>query len=131
MNDRAHPVRPGENIDTDVLQRFFDQKNIGLIDNVLQFPSGFSNLTYLVQTERKDYVLRRPPFGANAKGGHNMEREHNFLETLYPIFPLVPRTVALETSGSVLGAPFFVMERVEGFIEEDEFGHGAGLYLVS
>ena len=49
---------------------------------ILQFPSGFSNLTYLIISNDKEYILRKPPIGAKIKSGHDMSREFNVLSAL-------------------------------------------------
>lgn len=82
---------------------------------VRQFPSGFSNLTYLVTVGGRELVLRRPPPGANVTGGHDMGREATILGALHGHVP-VPEPLGYEDSPDVLGAPFYVMERVEGVI---------------
>ena len=82
---------------------------------VRQFPSGFSNLTYLVTAGDREVVLRRPPPGASARGGHDMGREVALLTALHGHAP-VPEPLGFEPSGGVLGAPFYVMERVEGAV---------------
>ena len=93
------------------------RKSCGLAGDlsVRQFPSGFSNLTYLVQMGRRELVLRRPPPGAAVKGGHDMGREVTLLRALHGHAP-VPEPLAFEETGDVLGAPFYVMERVQGVI---------------
>ena len=83
--------------------------------DVRQFPSGFSNLTYLVTVGDREVVLRRPPPGADVKGGHDMGREATVLGAVHGHVP-VPRPLGYEDSGDVLGAPFYVMERVEGVV---------------
>ena len=87
--------------------------------DVRQFPSGFSNLTYLVRVGGREVVLRRPPPGADVKGGHDMGREVRILRALHGPHGgqcPVPEPLGFEETGDVLGAPFYVMERVEGAI---------------
>ncbi|MFP4096404.1 MAG: phosphotransferase family protein, partial [Cyclobacteriaceae bacterium] len=83
---------------------------------IRQFPSGYSNLTYLLKTGEKEYVLRRPPFGANIKSAHDMGREYKVLSALKPVYRQVPQPVLYCEDESVIGAPFYLMERVEGII---------------
>jgi aminoglycoside phosphotransferase (APT) family kinase protein len=86
---------------------------------VEQFPGGHSNLTYLVKIGEgpgeRELVLRRPPFGAQIKTAHDMDREFAFLSKLAPVYPRVPRPLLLGDE-SVLGARFYVMERVRGVV---------------
>jgi aminoglycoside phosphotransferase (APT) family kinase protein len=83
---------------------------------VRQFSGGASNLTYLLRYPSRDLVLRRPPAGRKAAGAHDMRREHAIQERLRPVFPQVPRMVALCQDEQVLGSDFYVMERIEGTI---------------
>jgi aminoglycoside phosphotransferase (APT) family kinase protein len=81
-----------------------------------QFPRGHSNLTYLVHAGGRELVLRRPPFGSKVRSAHDMGREARILLKLQPVFPLAPRVVAVCDDVSVLGAPFYMMERLRGVI---------------
>lgn len=81
-----------------------------------RFTSGYSNLTYLVRFGGRELVLRRPPRGADIKSAHDMGREYRMLTRLLPVYPLVPRAVAECATADVIGAPFYVMERVDGVI---------------
>jgi aminoglycoside phosphotransferase (APT) family kinase protein len=79
--------------------------------------AGMSNLTYLVTPEHRDgeaVILRRPPTGAVLATAHDMAREYRVITALGPTPVPVPRTLHLCTDPSVLGAPFYVMERVVG-----------------
>ena len=80
--------------------------------------AGMSNLTYVVTPEGgsadEAVILRRPPTGAVLKTAHDMAREHRVITALGPTAVPVPRTLHLCTDESVLGAPFYVMERVIG-----------------
>ena len=80
---------------------------------VHRYPAGFSNLTYRLDLGDRAVVLRRPPPGAQAKGGHDMAREFRILQALHGTVP-VPEPLALEPTGDVLGVPFFVMAHVPG-----------------
>ncbi len=112
-------VRKGENLNEKTLKTFLQKE--GLIANnksdwqVTQFTHGYSNLTYLIQIEDKEYVLRRPPFGA-IKRGHDMGREFKVQSGIYSAFPKVPKMYTFTEDENILGCPFYVMEKVEGII---------------
>lgn len=65
LTDNPTRVRPGEELDLRVIEGYLKESIPGLFGNLLvkQFPSGYSNLTYLVQVGDRELVLRRPPFG--------------------------------------------------------------------
>ena len=67
--DQAGPVRKGEALDIQRLETFLRDSIPGLKGEigVRQFPSGHSNLTYLIIFGDREMVLRRPPFGYKAK----------------------------------------------------------------
>lgn len=94
---------------------------------VEQFPGGYSNLTYLLRMADREMVLRRPPFGANVKGGHDMSREYRILQALVDSYGKVPRPLLYCGDESVLGAPFYVMERVPGVILRNRLPKGLTL----
>ena len=116
--DQAKAVRKGEQLNEEKLLSYLN-KRLGKKENALdlkQFPSGFSNLTYLVRYDNADYVLRRPPFGANVKSGHDMGREYKILSALEGHYQKAPKPLLFCEDLSVLDAPFYLMERVEGTI---------------
>lgn len=112
-------ILAGEELPEEALKSYLVKQ--GLIEDAespmtaVQFSGGFSNLTYLLDIEEKEFVLRRPPAGA-IKRGHDMGREYKVLSHLYPHFPQVPRTFAYTEDTGILGAPFYLMEKVEGII---------------
>ncbi len=83
---------------------------------VRQFGGGAANLTYLLDYGAKQYVLRRPPLGPVAPSSHDMGREYRVLSVLYQAFPYAPRAYCFCDDPSVIGAPFFVMERRNGVV---------------
>jgi aminoglycoside phosphotransferase (APT) family kinase protein len=83
---------------------------------VRQFGGGASNLTYLLRYPRRDLILRRPPRGTKARGAHDMRREHRIQAALKPVFPYVPEMVGFCDDEAVIGADFYVMERVDGVV---------------
>jgi aminoglycoside phosphotransferase (APT) family kinase protein len=120
--DKPMVVRPNEGIDVERLGPYL-RSNLGLDGEieVLQFPSGFSNLTYLLRVGDTEMVLRRPPFGSKPKTGHDMVREHRVLEALKGAFPYCPEPLVLCEDESVIGCPFYLMERVRGIIVRRAF----------
>ncbi len=116
--DSAGPVRSGEALDVPGLTAWLRDRrpDAGDTVEVSQFPHGHSNLTYLVRQGSAEYVLRRPPFGNLVKTAHDMGREFRMLEALAPVFPEAPRPLLYSDDPSVLGAPFYLMERRRGLV---------------
>ena len=117
--DRSATVRSGEELDVEKLASYLrehipDWGAAAL--QVEQFPSGHSNLTYLLRAGEREWVLRRPPFGAKIKTAHDMGREYHILSRLADVYDKAPRVLAYCEDESVLGAPFYVMERLKGVI---------------
>lgn len=118
--DSPTSIRQGEEIDLIKLNEFIHSAlpDFEPIIEIAQFPGGYSNLTYLLKTADKAYVLRRPPFGAkDIKGGHDMGREYKILSALQTSgYQKIPKPVIYTENESVMGCPFYIMERVEGII---------------
>ena len=116
--DRATAVRTGEGLDLRKLEAYLARElpeAAGPL-SVEQFPSGFSNLTYLLRFGERSWVLRRPPFGTEVKTAHDMGREYRILSRIRDIFPKVPEPILFCEDTTVVGAPFYLMERVQGVI---------------
>src|SRR3954468_19474977 len=77
---------------------------------------GHSNVTYLVRREGGEWVLRRPPRPPLPPSAHDVLREAQLLRALEGTALRVPRVVATCDDESVIGAPFYVMSRVEGTV---------------
>jgi len=117
--DAPGPVRPGEELDAARLGPYLSDVIAGLVVGpvgVEQFPSGFSNLTYLVRMGDRSLILRRPPPGVQIATAHDMSREYRILSHLRPVYPKVPEPLIYCADVEILGTPFYVMERVEGVI---------------
>lgn len=117
--DQPKEVREGEELDTDSLAKWIRQERPALAGDieVRQFRSGHSNLTYLLRIDGRELVLRRPPFGAEKiSRGHDMSREYSILSHLEGVFDKIPAPIAFCEDPKVIGAPFYLMERVKGVI---------------
>ena len=111
-------VRPDERFDETRVAAFLRGKLPGTEAPlaVRQFGGGAANLTYLLDFGGHEYVLRRPPLGPLPPSAHDMEREFRVLSRLWEAYPPAPRAYVFSDDGSILGAPFFVMERREGIV---------------
>ncbi|HEX8036642.1 MAG TPA: phosphotransferase family protein [Ktedonobacterales bacterium] len=130
ITDQAQVVRPGAELDVPRLTAYLHEAlalQVDLPVSVEQVVFGFSNLTYRVYIGNLDLILRRPPVGAHVKSGHDMGREFRVLSALAPIYPYAPRPLAFCDDDSVIGAPFYVMERVEGVILRQPVPQGVEL----
>src|SRR6266436_5650601 len=111
--DHAATVRSGEELPIDRLAAYLKQHlpvAVGPL-SVEQFTHGHSNLTYLLRLGSTELVLRRPPFGNQVKTAHDMGREYRVLSGLAPLYAPAPRPCLYCEDESVLGAPFYLMER--------------------
>lgn len=77
--------------------------------------NGRSNLTYLAEDrDGAAVIVRRPPLGEALESAHDVGREFAVLGALHPLGLPLPEPLALCQDSAVTGAPFCVMERVEG-----------------
>ena len=85
--------------------------------DITAFPGGFSNLTYQVTAGLAIYVLRRPPHRLKIAKAHDMIREFRVLQALEKAgYTKMPHPISCCEDESIIGAPFFLMEKVEGMI---------------
>ena len=116
--DSAKPIRSGEELDLGRLRDYL-LSELPAADGELvieQFPSGWSNLTYLLKLGDQELVLRRPPFGNEVKSAHDMGREFKVLSKLCDVFPPAPRPHLYCQDPAVIGDEFYVMERRRGVV---------------
>lgn len=104
-------------LDLDRLRRYLDAQRPGLLRGALDgelIEGGRSNLTYAVSDGTARWVVRRPPLGHVLATAHDMGREHRVISALRDTPVPVPGTVILCEDREVVGAPFYVMDFVEG-----------------
>jgi aminoglycoside phosphotransferase (APT) family kinase protein len=102
-------------LDLDRLQAYLKSGPL----SATMFRGGRSNLTYAVTDGTSRWVLRRPPLGHVLPTAHDMAREHKVLDGLSRAGFPAPKPVLLCTDAEVIGAPFYLMEHVDGTIYRD------------
>lgn len=120
-------VRSGEELHVEKLAAFIRGAIEDLPEGELQirqFGAGHSNLTYELEIGKWEAVLRRPPLGPVAAKAHDMEREFNVLSALHPVYPTAPKPLVFSDDVSIVGSPFFIMERRRGIVLDTEFPEG-------
>jgi len=119
MTDTA-PIRPDERFDEERVSAYLHEHLGELIGpgpiEFEQFPGGAANLTYVARSGEGEFVLRRAPLGPVAKHGHDMHREYRVLSRLWKGYPPAPRAYHYCDDPTVMGKPFFIMERRTGFV---------------
>lgn len=84
---------------------------------ITQIAGGFSNLTFLIQTPKGKFAMRRAPFGEKISKAHDMYRESQVLEALQKAgYKKSPKPIALYEDEDINGAPLFVMEWIDGVV---------------
>src|SRR5579864_823485 len=121
MHTDTAAVRQGEELNLaalgDFLRGKFDRVEQGI--GIEQFPGGHSNLTYLLTIGGRECVLRRAPLGPVAPKAHDMVREARVLQAVHPHFQPAPEVYLICDDPSILGAPFYLMERRRGVVLRD------------
>jgi aminoglycoside phosphotransferase (APT) family kinase protein len=111
------PEEAPEGIDRSGVEAWFEA-NVPGVTLPLGFErisGGRSNLTYSVSDARgRRWALRRPPLGKGLTSAHDVGREHRVMSALAPTDVPVPPTIGMCDDESVNGAPFFVMDFVDG-----------------
>jgi len=110
--DKTVAAREGEVPDNKKLKNYLVSRLPGLEGELVieQFPGGYSNLTFLLKMSGKEYVLRKPPNGANIKSAHDMGREFNVLTALRPVYKPIPSPILYCDDSTVIGSPFYMMD---------------------
>ncbi|MEU6187776.1 phosphotransferase family protein [Nocardia sp. NPDC047038] len=115
MSDRNREDLPG--LDLDRLAAWLAEVEPDLLAGPLTgrlIAGGKSNLTYEISDGRSAWIVRRPPLGHVLATAHDMSREYRVMTALAGTGVPVPATYTLCEDPDILGAPFYLMERVIG-----------------
>ncbi len=130
FSDQPGKVRDGQGFDLAALRIWLKKSAPELAGDDLvveQFGRGYSNLTYLLRSGSREVVLRRAPPGVKIKSAHDMGREYRILSRLADVWPKAPRAFAACDDESIVGTPFYLMERVHGVILRQKVPRGLTL----
>src|SRR5690348_10939102 len=96
------------------LETFLDRAGLGEGEmDIVPVGDGHSNVTYAVRRAGAEFVLRRPPRPPLPPSAHDVLREARVISALEGL-ARVPKVLAVCDDESVIGAPFYVMEKIEG-----------------
>jgi len=102
------------------LLEFLDARGIGSGEpEIAPIGDGHSNHTFLVSRGDRRFVLRRPPRGPIAPSAHDVLREAHVIGAVRPAGVRVPAVLAVGDDPAIIGAPFFVMEAIDGVVITD------------
>ena len=97
------------------LAAFLDEHGLGSGPLAVEpVGDGHSNVTYLVRREGREVVVRRPPRPPLPPSAHDVVREARLLRAIQGTAARVPEVLAVCDDEAVIGAPFYVMERIRG-----------------
>ncbi len=121
IENEVSPVRENHRFDESSLERYLSEHIADFRGplTVRQFVGGQSNPTFMLQTPRERYVMRKKPPGELLQSAHQVEREYRIIGALANTDVPVPRVHVLCENPAVIGTAFFVMECVEGRIMRD------------
>jgi aminoglycoside phosphotransferase (APT) family kinase protein len=106
-------------VDLRALEAWLDAECPGLRSAPLAgevIAGGKSNLTYRITDGRRTWALRRPPLAHVLPTAHDMTREYRVISALADTDVPVPQPIALSAEPDVLGAPFYLMQYVDGVV---------------
>jgi len=103
----------------EALEHYLDELGLGSGPaDATPLPGGHSNATFAIQRDGCELVLRRPPRPPLPPGAHDVVREGRVLQALHGTAVPVPRVLDICESSEVIGAPFVLMDFVEGHVLE-------------
>ena len=91
------------------------------IISLVKFETGQSNPTFIIKSDKKNYVLRSKPKGTLLKGAHRIDREYKVMDSLKNSQIPVPKMYCYCKDVEVIGSEFYIMEFLEGNHEVDPF----------
>ncbi len=108
------PVREAHRFPVERLAALLESRLGARLDGIRQMRGGQSNPTFLVATDRGEYVLRKQPPGRLLPSAHAVDREYRVLDALKDTDVPVPRPVLFCGDREVIGTPFYLMQRLSG-----------------
>ncbi len=107
------------------LEAFLDEHGLGSGEVEAEpVGDGHSNVTYVIRRDGGEWVLRRPPRPPLPPSAHDVLREAWLLRAVEGTAIRVPKVLATCDDEDVIGAPFYVMERIEGIVLNEELPAG-------
>jgi aminoglycoside phosphotransferase (APT) family kinase protein len=98
------------------LERFLDERGFGGGPiEATPVGEGHSNVTYVVRRRGWEGVVRRPPRPPLPPSAHDVLREARVLRALAGA-ARVPAVLAVAEDPAIIGAPFYVMDRIDGHV---------------
>jgi aminoglycoside phosphotransferase (APT) family kinase protein len=110
------PVREAHRFDTTRLAALLGDGTGERLVELRQMRGGQSNPTFLIVTDRGEYVLRKQPPGELLPSAHAVDREYRVIKALEQTDVPVPKAVLFCADRDVIGTPFYLMERLRGRI---------------
>jgi len=130
----AKKVRDEDQLDRQKLHEYLSSHLSGFNSDsqltLKQYAGGASNMTYLLQWQENntavknnqyEAILRTAPLGANIKSAHDMGREYKVLRLLQNHFKYSPKALLMCEDETIIGRPFYIMQKVEGIIPRKSF----------
>lgn len=113
--------RPAGLVDVEALERFLIERVPGPPAplTVEKHDAGYSNETFYVTRGTQRWVLRRPPRGELLPTSHDVLREYRAMSALVGTRARVPCTIVACDDSRVIGAPFYLMERLDGVVIQE------------
>ncbi len=107
-------VRPAHRFDSTELEKLLLARLGARLTGIQQMRGGQSNPTFILATDKGEFVLRKQPPGKLLPSAHAVDREYRILSALAETNVPAPRPVFFCEDREVIGTPFYLMERLRG-----------------